>query len=61
MVIFCDFIAIFSNAYKQEVGLDSEKPGYDGLIELANRLMMKGKNNSDTSDASVLRLVSSII
>ncbi|PKI42676.1 hypothetical protein CRG98_036958 [Punica granatum] len=25
-----------------------EKPEYDGLIEVANRLMMKGKNNSDT-------------
>lgn len=38
---------------EQEVGWDSRKPGYDGLIEVANRLMMKGKNNSDTRDATV--------
>lgn len=38
---------------EQAVGWDSRKPGYDGLIEVANRLMMKGKNNSDTRDATV--------
>ncbi|KAJ4727821.1 beta-carotene isomerase D27, chloroplastic [Melia azedarach] len=52
------FLNSFRNKLVQEVGLDSEKPGYDGLIELANRLMMKGKNNSDTSDASVRILAS---
>ncbi|KAM7521402.1 hypothetical protein LguiA_011304 [Lonicera macranthoides] len=36
----------------QEVGWDSEKPGYNGLIEVANRLMM-GRSNSETKDAAV--------
>jgi hypothetical protein len=40
---------------KQEVGWDSEKPGFDGLIEVANRLMMKGRTNSDTRQAAVIR------
>lgn len=37
----------------QEVGWDSEKPGYDGLIEVASRLTMTGKTNSETIEASV--------
>ncbi|KAK4751099.1 hypothetical protein SAY87_004581 [Trapa incisa] len=47
------FLNMFRNKMVKEVGWDSEKPGYDGLIEVANRLMMKGKNNSDTRDAAV--------
>ena len=42
---------------KQEVGWDSEKPGFDGLIEVANRLMMKGRTNSDTREATVILIV----
>ncbi|XP_010267972.1 PREDICTED: beta-carotene isomerase D27, chloroplastic isoform X4 [Nelumbo nucifera] len=37
----------------QEVGWDSEKPGYDGLIEVANRLMMNGRSNAETAEAAV--------
>lgn len=36
----------------QEVGWDSEKVGYDGLIDVANRLMV-AKSNSETKDAAV--------
>ncbi|XP_054803832.1 beta-carotene isomerase D27, chloroplastic isoform X2 [Prosopis cineraria] len=37
----------------QEVGWDSNKPGYDGLIEVANQLMMKGRTRIDTIEAAV--------
>ncbi|XP_056168440.1 beta-carotene isomerase D27, chloroplastic isoform X1 [Syzygium oleosum] len=43
---------LFRSRMVKEVGWDSEKPGYDGLIEVAHRLMMKGSNNSDTRDAA---------
>lgn len=36
------------------MGWESKKPGYDGLIEVANRLMMKGTTNSDTIEATVI-------
>ncbi|GMY17064.1 beta-carotene isomerase D27, chloroplastic [Fagus crenata] len=52
------FLNLFRNKLVQEVGWDSEKPGYDGLIEVANRLMMKGRTNSDTREATVRILVS---
>lgn len=39
----------------QEVGWDSEKPGYDGLIELAKALMMNSRSNSQTQDAAVFQ------
>ncbi|KAK2649689.1 hypothetical protein Ddye_017178 [Dipteronia dyeriana] len=48
----------FRKKLVQEVGLDSEMPGYDGMIELANALLMKGKTNSDTRDAAIRILVS---
>ncbi|KVI12547.1 protein of unknown function DUF4033 [Cynara cardunculus var. scolymus] len=35
-----------------EVGWDSEKPGYDGLIDVANRLML-ARTNSQTQEAAV--------
>uniref|UniRef100_A0A0E0DLK6 Beta-carotene isomerase D27-like C-terminal domain-containing protein n=1 Tax=Oryza meridionalis TaxID=40149 RepID=A0A0E0DLK6_9ORYZ len=37
----------------QEVGWDSEKPGYNGLIEVANRLMIKGKSALETKQSAV--------
>ncbi|KAM3687340.1 hypothetical protein ACB098_10G070100 [Castanea mollissima] len=52
------YLNLFRNKLVQEVGWDSEKPGYDGLIEVANRLMMKGRTNSDTREATVRILVS---
>ncbi|AQK41915.1 Beta-carotene isomerase D27 chloroplastic [Zea mays] len=36
-----------------EVGWDSEKPGYAGLMEVANRLMVKGKSALETEQAAV--------
>ncbi|XP_012569983.1 beta-carotene isomerase D27, chloroplastic isoform X2 [Cicer arietinum] len=45
------FLNLFRN--KLEVGWDSKKAGYDGLIEVANRLMMKGTTNSHTIEATV--------
>lgn len=50
-------VSLYVIAFKmvnQEAGWDSEKPGYDGLIEVANRLMMKGRTNSDTREAAVI-------
>ena len=37
---------------QQEVGWDSEKAGYDGLIDVANRLMV-ARSNSETQEAAV--------
>lgn len=47
------FLNLFRTKLVQEVGWDSKKLGYDGLIEVANRLMMKGTTNSDTIEATV--------
>ncbi|KAK3415375.1 hypothetical protein EUGRSUZ_H01003 [Eucalyptus grandis] len=47
------FLNLFRSKMVKEVGWDSEKPGYDGLIEVAHRLMMKGSSNSDTRDAAI--------
>ncbi|XP_058083246.1 beta-carotene isomerase D27, chloroplastic isoform X2 [Magnolia sinica] len=52
--IFDDFIlAWFRSKMVEEVGWDSEKPGYDGLMEVVNRLMIKGKTNRETEQAAV--------
>ncbi|VAH01750.1 unnamed protein product [Triticum turgidum subsp. durum] len=51
-----DFLLVFFRAKMvevSEVGWDSQKPGYDGLIEVANRLMIKGKNASETEQSAV--------
>lgn len=42
----------------QETGWDSGKPGYDGLIEVANRLMI-GRTNSEAKEASVCIMLNS--
>ncbi|EEF47250.1 beta-carotene isomerase D27, chloroplastic isoform X1 [Ricinus communis] len=47
------FLTLFRNKMVAEVGWDSEKAGYDGLIEVANRLMLTGTSNADTRDAAV--------
>ncbi|KAJ9187884.1 hypothetical protein P3X46_003298 [Hevea brasiliensis] len=47
------FLALFRNKMVKEVGWDSERRGYDGLIEVANRLMLTGRTNADTRDAAV--------
>ncbi|KAM3406899.1 hypothetical protein ACQJBY_000757 [Aegilops geniculata] len=49
-----DFLLTFFRAKMvEEVGWDSQKPGYDGLIEVANRLMIKGKSASETEQSAV--------
>lgn len=35
------------------MGWDSEKPGYDGLIDVASQLMMKSKSNAKVTEAVV--------
>ncbi|KAK9950533.1 hypothetical protein M0R45_006019 [Rubus argutus] len=52
------FVNVFRNKMVEEVGWDSDKPGYDGLIEVANRLMLKNPTNSDTKEAAVRVLIS---
>ncbi|KAK1315528.1 hypothetical protein QJS10_CPA05g00209 [Acorus calamus] len=47
------FLSFFRHKMVEEVGWDSEKPGYDGLIEVVNRLMMKGRTNLETEEAAI--------
>ncbi|KAG4119970.1 hypothetical protein ERO13_D11G113100v2 [Gossypium hirsutum] len=47
------FLNSFRDKLVKEVGWDSEKPGYGGLIELAKALMMNNRSNSHTKDAAV--------
>ncbi|WOL11799.1 beta-carotene isomerase D27, chloroplastic [Canna indica] len=46
-------LEFFRKKMVEEVGWDSEKPGYIGLIEVAHYLMMKGKNISETEESAV--------
>ncbi|KAI5674892.1 hypothetical protein M9H77_05842 [Catharanthus roseus] len=46
------FLHLFRSKMVQETGWDSGKPGYDGLIEVANRLMI-GRTNSEAKEASI--------
>ncbi|CAH9112695.1 unnamed protein product [Cuscuta europaea] len=46
------FLHLFRRKMARESGWDSEKPGYDGLIEVANRLMI-GRTNSETREIAV--------
>ncbi|XP_066363065.1 beta-carotene isomerase D27, chloroplastic-like isoform X1 [Miscanthus floridulus] len=45
-------LAFFRSKMVEEVGWDSEKPGYAGLMEVANRLMVKGKSALETEQAA---------
>lgn len=46
------FLNLFRSKMVQEIGWDSKKPGYDGLIEVANSLMF-ARSNSETKEAAV--------
>ncbi|KAM3373631.1 beta-carotene isomerase D27, chloroplastic isoform X1 [Capsicum galapagoense] len=46
------FLSLFRNKMVQETGWDSQKPGYEGLIEVAHRLTL-AQDNSQTRDAAV--------
>ncbi|CAD6334763.1 unnamed protein product [Miscanthus lutarioriparius] len=46
-------LAFFRSKMVEEVGWDSEKPGYAELMEVANRLMVKGKSALETEQAAV--------
>ncbi|CAL4895861.1 unnamed protein product [Urochloa decumbens] len=46
-------LAFFRSKMVEEVGWDSEKPGYAGLMEVANRLMVKGKSALETEQAAI--------
>lgn len=48
------FLKVFRSKMAEEVGWDSEKPGYDGLIDVANRLMLTSPTNSHAKEAAVL-------
>ncbi|GAA0140679.1 isomerase [Lithospermum erythrorhizon] len=50
------FLNLFRQKMVQEIGWDSQKPGYDGLIEVANRLIL-GRTNSETKDSALLLLL----
>ncbi|KAK6120135.1 hypothetical protein DH2020_046041 [Rehmannia glutinosa] len=51
------FLNVFRSRMAQEIGWDSEKPGYDGLIDVAHRIMV-GRSNSEATEAAVRILVS---
>ncbi|KAL8191973.1 hypothetical protein R6Q57_028094 [Mikania cordata] len=46
------FLNLFRNKLVQEVGWDSERPGYDGLIDVTNRLMV-ARTNTEAKEAAV--------
>ena len=46
-------LKVFRSKMVEKVGWDSDKAGYDGLIEVANRMMLKNPTNSDTKEAAV--------
>ncbi|XP_042406609.1 beta-carotene isomerase D27, chloroplastic-like isoform X2 [Zingiber officinale] len=46
-------LIFFRKKMVEEVGWDSKKPGYDGLIEVANHLMLKSKSISETEQSAV--------
>ncbi|XP_077239935.1 beta-carotene isomerase D27 [Tasmannia lanceolata] len=46
-------LSFFRKKMVEEVGWDSKKPGYDGLMEVVNRLMIKCQSNSETERAAV--------
>ncbi|CAH8379126.1 unnamed protein product [Eruca vesicaria subsp. sativa] len=47
------FMQSFRNKLVEEVGSDSDKTGYVGLIELVKLLLLKGRTRSETNDAAV--------
>uniref|UniRef100_J3M3P1 Beta-carotene isomerase D27-like C-terminal domain-containing protein n=1 Tax=Oryza brachyantha TaxID=4533 RepID=J3M3P1_ORYBR len=53
-------LAFFRAKMVEEVGWDSEKPGYTGLIEVANRLMTRGKSALETEQSAVYNFLLSI-
>ncbi|KAL2556489.1 hypothetical protein Fot_01317 [Forsythia ovata] len=46
------FLNLFRDKMVQEIGWDSEKPGYDGLIDVAHRIMI-GRSNSEATESAV--------
>lgn len=46
------FLSVFRGKMAEEIGWDSEKPGYDGLIDVAHRIMV-GRSNSEATEAAV--------
>ncbi|KAL3849666.1 hypothetical protein ACJIZ3_011548 [Penstemon smallii] len=52
------FLNVFRSKMAQEIGWDSEKPGYDGLIDVAHRIMI-GRSNSEATEAAV-RIIKSL-
>ncbi|TVU18045.1 hypothetical protein EJB05_34112, partial [Eragrostis curvula] len=46
-------LAFFRSKMVEEVGWDSEKPGYDGLMEVVKHLMVKGKSALETEQSAV--------
>ncbi|EYU46818.1 hypothetical protein ABFS82_04G006900 [Erythranthe guttata] len=46
------FLNVFRSKMAKENGWDSEKPGYDGIIDAAHRLM-RGRSNSEATKASI--------
>ncbi|CAA0824907.1 Unknown protein [Striga hermonthica] len=46
------FLNVFRSKMAQESGWDSEKPGYDGLIDMAHRLMV-GRSNSEATQVAI--------
>nr|QCL07941.1 chloroplast carotenoid isomerase [Nervilia fordii] len=52
-------MSFFRKKMTEEVGWDSEKVGYDGLIEVVNRLMMERRSNLQIEQSAV-RILNSL-
>ncbi|KAG0584654.1 hypothetical protein KC19_3G225700 [Ceratodon purpureus] len=47
------FLKIFRGKMSEEVGWDSSKPGYDGLVDIAKRLLLQYRSGEETERATV--------
>lgn len=47
------FLKIFRGKMSEEVGWDSSKPGYDGLVDIAKRLLLQYRTGEETERATV--------
>lgn len=47
------FLKIFRSKMAEEVGWDSPKPGYDGLVDIAKKLLLQYRSGEETERATV--------
>lgn len=50
----CGYLLDSEYTLVQEVGWDSPKPGYDGLVDIAKKLLLQYRSGEETERATVL-------